>query len=359
MLNFAKGASLVNRAALGALLCAAAPAFADVKAGVTAYQKGDYAAAIREWRPLADRGDADAQFNLAQAHRLGRGVPTNLNMAIDLYRKAATQNHAEAEALLALALFQNGRRAEAMPWLAKAADRGDASSQFVYGTALFNGDLVKQDMPRAYSLMTRAAAQGLPPARDSLREMDKHIPLAQRQAAVALITTTPAPVRTASAIPAPRPNVRTDSRLPARPAEQPKANANQKLAAQQRPVVPPKLAAAPKVTPAPKMTVAVKSAAGAKPVTKVVARPAPAAAATRISGWKIQLGAFKEAGSANALFTSLKGRVPALGGAQPLLVRAGVVTRLQAGPFASRAAATAACAAVRTRTGQACFAVAP
>ena len=321
MLNFAR------HVALGAMLFAAAPALADVKAGVAAYQKGDYAGALREWRPLAERGDPDAQFNLAQAYRLGRGVPANLNSAIDLYRKAATQGHAEAEALLALALFQNGRRAEAMPWLAKAAERGDASSQFVYGTALFNGDLVKQDMTRAYALMTRAAAQGLPPARDSLREMDKHIPLAQRQAAVASIKATPAgpaaPVRTAAATPARTPArtpaLRTDSGPPARPAT-------------------------------------TKAAPAARPVP--TARPA-AAPAARVNGWKVQLGAFTESTSANALFASLKRRIPALGGTQPVLVRAGAVTRLQAGPFASRAAATAACAAVRTRAGQACFPVAP
>ena len=46
-----------------------APAFAQsVEAGITAWQAGDYPAAIREWRPLADTGNADAQFNLAQAY---------------------------------------------------------------------------------------------------------------------------------------------------------------------------------------------------------------------------------------------------------------------------------------------------
>ena len=138
-----------TRALAGALLLAiAAPAAADVRAGVDAYKRGDFAAALREWRPLADRGDADAQFNLAQAYKLGRGVPANLDTALGLYRKAALQNHGEAQALLGLLLFQNGKRAEAMPWLGKAADRGDPASQYVYGTALFNGDMVERDWPR-------------------------------------------------------------------------------------------------------------------------------------------------------------------------------------------------------------------
>ena len=41
-----------------------APAFADVKDGVDAWQSGNYPAAVAEWRPLALAGDADAQFNL-------------------------------------------------------------------------------------------------------------------------------------------------------------------------------------------------------------------------------------------------------------------------------------------------------
>ena len=176
---------LAQYALIGAALIAA-PASADVRAGVEAYQRGDYARALAEWRPLADKGDADAQFNLAQAYRLGRGVPASLPTAIDLYRKAATQNHVEAGGLLGLTLFQNGKRAEALPWLDKAAQGGDAAAQYLYGTSLFNGDLVKADPVRAYALMTQAAAQGFTHARSALAEMDKHTPLEQRQQGVAM-----------------------------------------------------------------------------------------------------------------------------------------------------------------------------
>ena len=311
--------------ALLAAAAVAAPASADVRSGVEAYQRGDYAAAIREWRPLADRGDPDAQFNLAQAYKLGRGVPANLDTAMGYYRKAALQNHGEAEALLGLLLFQNGKRADAMPWLAKAAARGDAAAQYVYGTALFNGDMVATDWPRAYGLMTRAASQGLPPARQALLEMDKHIPLAQRQQGAALARG--APVAASRAIPVRPAPTRVASRTDARPVSSPV-----------RPPLAPVAAARP-VASAPRAAALL---------------PSP-----RVAGWKVQLGAFTESASANALFASLKGRVPALGGAQPILVPAGAVTRLQAGPFANRATAAAACAAVKARTGNACFPVAP
>ena len=66
-----------------------------------------------EWRKAAIAGDADAQFNLGQAYKLGRGVPVDLPMAESWYRKAALQGHPQAEDNYGLALFQDGKRAEA------------------------------------------------------------------------------------------------------------------------------------------------------------------------------------------------------------------------------------------------------
>ena len=69
---------------LAVALAAASPVLADVKAGVDAWARGDYEAAIREWRGLASTGDPDAQFNMAQAYRLGRGVEQDLGGRVSL-----------------------------------------------------------------------------------------------------------------------------------------------------------------------------------------------------------------------------------------------------------------------------------
>ena len=67
----------------GALLAlAAVPAGADVKAGWDAWQRGDYRSAVEEWRGPAIAGDADAQFNLGQAYKLGRGVPVDPGLGL-------------------------------------------------------------------------------------------------------------------------------------------------------------------------------------------------------------------------------------------------------------------------------------
>lgn len=69
--------------------------------------------------------------------------------------------------------------------------------------------------------------------------------------------------------------------------------------------------------------------------------------------WRVQLGAFSARGSAESLFRTLS-KSPALAGRQAYYIPAGKVTRLQAGPFESRAAAAAACARLAP---QACFPV--
>ncbi len=73
MRKFASFLTAVSVAA--ALGLSAGMARADVKAGVDAWQRGDFTGAVAEWRPLADKGDADAQYNLGQAYKMGRGVP--------------------------------------------------------------------------------------------------------------------------------------------------------------------------------------------------------------------------------------------------------------------------------------------
>ncbi len=45
------------------LIGLAAPAWAGIAEGVTAYNRGDYATALREFRPLANQGVAEAQYN--------------------------------------------------------------------------------------------------------------------------------------------------------------------------------------------------------------------------------------------------------------------------------------------------------
>ena len=315
--------------AFGTLLTAALPALADVKAGVDAWQQGDYVKAITEWRPLANAGDPDAQFNLGQAYKLGRGVPADLNSAVDWYRKATAQGHARAEDNLGLLMFQQGDRAGAMPYLQHAAARGETRAQYIVGTALFNGDMIGKDWVRAYAMMTRASASGLPQATTSLQQMDKYIPADQRKQGLALASSMEAQEKSlASAsltLPAAPAQPRPTSPTPTKPAPAP---VTQVAAAK------PQLAA-PKPEPTP-----------AKPAA---AKPAPARTPAPAAGgdWRVQLGAFGDEGRARALWSQLTRKVSGLSGYQPYLVKAGSITRLQAGPIASSADASRLCSSIK------------
>lgn len=360
----------------------AAPALADVKSGVDAWQRGDYQAAVAEWRPLAVAGDADAQFNLGQAYKLGRGVPTDLTQAEAWYRRAAKQGHLQAEDNLGLVLFTANRREEAMQFITRSAARGEPRAQYVLGTAHFNGDLAPKDWPLAYALTKRASDAGLDMASARLSQLDGLIPLEQRQRGLAMLPQMErseqqarlAAVNAAAPPPAqPAPSPIKSASLPASTPPGASYTPPPVIAPTPKPVSPPAAAATAATAEA---TAAAKTAPGTSysapptsgplpPAKAEPAKPAPQPAKTAPtvpatpganSPWRAQFGAFGVEANARNLWSSLEKQYPTLAARQPYLVKSGNVTRLQAGGFASKAEAENLCATVR-KSGQACLVV--
>ena len=80
---------------LAVLLGSAGVSFsADFQKGVTAYNSGDFATALREWKPLAEQGNAYAQNNLGLMYDNGQGVLQDYKTAVKWYRLAAKQGYA-------------------------------------------------------------------------------------------------------------------------------------------------------------------------------------------------------------------------------------------------------------------------
>ncbi len=107
------------------LIGLAAPAWAGFAEGFAAYERGDYATALREFRPLAEQGDAVAQYNLGIMYSKGQGVAQDYAEAVKWYRKAADQGNADAQNNLGH-MYSKGRGvsqddAEAVKWYRKAA----------------------------------------------------------------------------------------------------------------------------------------------------------------------------------------------------------------------------------------------
>nr|WP_240327077.1 tetratricopeptide repeat protein [Ursidibacter arcticus] len=76
--------------------------------GFEAVQKQDYQTAFRLWQPLAEQGDAAAQFNLGLMYDNGQGVKQDNQQAVKWYQQAAEQGYAEAQFNLGV-MYAKGR----------------------------------------------------------------------------------------------------------------------------------------------------------------------------------------------------------------------------------------------------------
>lgn len=143
----------------------AAPAMADDDTGIAAYKRGDYATALKEWRPLAEQGDASAQVKLGILYiKGGQGVPQDYAEAQRWFRRGAEQGHAFAQFSLGM-MSEDGKgmpqdNAEAVRWYRKAAEQGDGGAQFRLGQMYGAGEGIPQDYVLAHMWYNLAAAQG-------------------------------------------------------------------------------------------------------------------------------------------------------------------------------------------------------
>ena len=162
----------------------AAPAWADFQSGLEAYLRGDYATALTEFRPLAQQGNAKAQFGLGLMYSQGgRGVPQDDAKALRWYRRAAEQGHAGAQFNLGF-MYSKGRGvpqdyAEAVRWYRLAAEQGNAVAQNNLGGMYGQGLGVPQDYVQAHMWVNLAAAQGNEQAQKTRDRLPKQMTPAQ------------------------------------------------------------------------------------------------------------------------------------------------------------------------------------
>lgn len=122
-------------------------AWGDYWAGVQAATESDYATAYKEWRPLAEQGDARAQYSLGFMYSQGISVTQDYKKAYYWFNKSAQQGYALGWAKLGL-IFELGRG-------------------------------VPTDYVKAYAWYDLAAAQGWKSASDSREEIAKKMTPAQ------------------------------------------------------------------------------------------------------------------------------------------------------------------------------------
>jgi TPR repeat protein len=132
---------------------------------------------FQEYETKAEKGDAEAQFNLGFCYDDGRGVKKDYAEAVKWYRKAAEQNFAPAQFNLGYS-YVNGQgvrkdKAEAVKWFRKAAEQNYAPAQSNLGYCYDNGRGVEQDRVEAYAWFSMAAKADSDAAesRDLLRKV--------------------------------------------------------------------------------------------------------------------------------------------------------------------------------------------
>lgn len=119
---------LVIAFALFGILMASYPVVADYNKGWAAFQKGDYATALAEWKPLAEQGGVVAQYNLGLMYQHGNGVPEDYNQAVK--------------------------------WYSLAAEQGFGGAQYKLGWMYHRGNGIPQDYVKAYMWFSIAASSG-------------------------------------------------------------------------------------------------------------------------------------------------------------------------------------------------------
>ena len=137
---------------------------ADFNKGLTAAQSGDFATALKEWKPLAGQGDADAQINLGLMYQNGWGVPQDDKEAVYWYELAAEQGDAKAHYNLGV-MYDVGEGVpqddkEAVRWYTLAAEQEHAKAQYNLGVMYALGEGVIKDYVYAHMWGNIASMNG-------------------------------------------------------------------------------------------------------------------------------------------------------------------------------------------------------
>ena len=137
-----------------------------LKRAVAAFERRDYYTALQELRPLAERGNAQAQLKLGFLYHRGWGFfrdrhEPDFAKAEKWYRKAAQQGLAEAQFTLGVMLTQGETGwYEAVKWFQKAAEQGDIDGQNELGIAYRDGRGVTRNYAEALKWFGKSAERG-------------------------------------------------------------------------------------------------------------------------------------------------------------------------------------------------------
>lgn len=162
---------------IAVLFLGSTAAKASLQEGIDAFHGGNHSAALEKFMPLANKGNAVAQYYLGKIYMQGLGTQPDFNKAISWTRKAAKQKNTEAENFLGLLYFYGlgapQSYSEAMSWYRKAAEAGNVKAQTSLGMMFVNGQGASQDPVQAYKWLKLAELSGEADAGSKLRAVEE------------------------------------------------------------------------------------------------------------------------------------------------------------------------------------------
>lgn len=146
--------------------------------------------AVNWYRRAADAGYMLAQFTLGNIYMKGDGVPQDVPAALLLYRQAAAQGNPQAQYNLGVYYYtaeKDRDYPEAEGWFLLAAKQGEAPAQYALGRLYsLPHKGIRLDRVRAYAWYSLAAAKGRADAEKAMAELEPRLSIAERAAARSL-----------------------------------------------------------------------------------------------------------------------------------------------------------------------------
>jgi S1-C subfamily serine protease len=178
---------------------------ANYQKGLTAYDSGDFSTALREWEPLAQQGDADAQYFLGAMYFNGQGVSQDNKTAVKWYTLAAEQGDAYAQTNLGF-MYNEGKGVPqdyktAVKWYTLAVEQG-------YANAQNNLSRLQEKIEKSKNAPTVTAKKSSPP---SLSSSDKENERLRKRIAELEKQNQSKPKQVAKKTPEPTPETKTST----------------------------------------------------------------------------------------------------------------------------------------------------
>lgn len=143
----------------------------DINKGIDAYKAGDYATAIKKWKPFAVLGDATLQFNIGTIYA-SKDAFIDYDKALKWYRLSAFQDFPNAQVNLGK-MYEEGKGvpkdyATAVAWYTLAAEQELASAQYNLGQMYRKGNGVLKDLSETMKWYKLSAEQGFADAQNNI-----------------------------------------------------------------------------------------------------------------------------------------------------------------------------------------------